>query len=76
MEQLHPSTTRARILIGDDHSIVAEGLRSLLEKKYDVIGMVRDGRELLAEAPKHPPQVIGLDIGMPSLPNGVPIRKV
>ena len=72
MEQLDhdPHTTRARILIADDHSVVAEGLRSLLEKKYKVIGIVRDGRELLTEAPNLNPEVIVLDIGMPLL-NGL-----
>jgi DNA-binding NarL/FixJ family response regulator len=49
---------------------VAEGLRSLVEKKYDVFGIVRDGRELLTEAPKLNQQVIVLDIGMPML-NGL-----
>jgi len=63
-------TTRVRVLIADDHSVVAEGLRSLLEKQYDVIGIVPDGRELLVEAPKLKPQIIVLDIGMPLL-NGL-----
>jgi DNA-binding NarL/FixJ family response regulator len=42
----------------------------LLGKKYDVIGIVPDGRELLAQAPKLKPNVIVLDIGMPLL-NGL-----
>lgn len=60
----------ARVLIADDHSIVAEGLRSLLEKAYEVIGIVSDGRQLLEEAPKHKPDLIVLDISMPFL-NGL-----
>jgi DNA-binding NarL/FixJ family response regulator len=70
MQKCDQSTIRLRVLIADDHSIVAEGLRSLLEKKYDVIGIVPDGRELLAQAPKLKPDVIVLDIGMPLL-NGL-----
>lgn len=70
MQALEQSTVRTRILIADDHSVVAEGIRSLLEKRYDVIGIVRDGRELLVEAPKLNPRVIVLDIGMPLL-NGL-----
>jgi DNA-binding NarL/FixJ family response regulator len=41
-----------------------------LQKSYDVIGIVRDGRELLVEAPKLEPDLIVLDIGMPAL-NGL-----
>ncbi len=70
MQELDRSTNRLRVLIADDHSVVAEGLRSLLEKRYDVIGIVRDGRELLVKAPELKPDVIVLDIGMPLL-NGL-----
>ena len=70
MQDLNRFTIRPRVLIADDHSIVAEGLRSMLEKSCDVVGVVRDGRELLVEAPKLNPDVIVLDIGMPLL-NGL-----
>jgi DNA-binding NarL/FixJ family response regulator len=64
------SGKRLRILIADDHSIVAEGLRSLLEKTCNVVGIVSDGRQLLAAAPGLKPDVIVVDIGMPLL-NGL-----
>jgi len=70
MQELYRSTSRLRVLIADDHSVVAEGLRSLLEKRYDVVGIVGDGRELLVKAPELKPDVIVLDIGMPLL-NGL-----
>jgi len=49
-----------RVLIADDHAVVAEGLCSILQKSCDVIGIVRDGRELLVEAPKLKPDLIVL----------------
>ena len=49
-ETLERSTTRPRVLIADDHSVAAKMLGSLLEKSYEVIGVVQDGRQLLAEA--------------------------
>jgi DNA-binding NarL/FixJ family response regulator len=70
MQELDRSTSRPRVLIADDHSVVAEGLSSLLEKRYDVIGIVRDGRELLVKAPELKPDVVVLDISMPLL-NGL-----
>jgi DNA-binding NarL/FixJ family response regulator len=70
VEDFGGSVTRRRVLIADDHHIVAEGIRSVLEKKCDVVGIVGDGRELLVDAPKLKPDVIVLDIGMPSM-NGL-----
>jgi DNA-binding NarL/FixJ family response regulator len=41
---------RARVLLADDHQIVAEGSRSLLETEFDIIGTVADGRALVEVA--------------------------
>lgn len=65
MESIGGLRIRPRVLIADDHRIVAEGIRSVLEKNFDVVGIVGDGRELLAAASKLKPDVIILDIGMP-----------
>jgi DNA-binding NarL/FixJ family response regulator len=61
---------KPRILIADDHQILAEGLRSLLEPEFEVIGIVCDGREMVAAAKRHRPDLIVADVTMPSL-NGI-----
>jgi DNA-binding NarL/FixJ family response regulator len=61
---------RPRVLIADDHQILAEGVRGLLEPKFEVVGVLADGRELLTAAKKLRPDVIVADVTMPSL-NGI-----
>jgi DNA-binding NarL/FixJ family response regulator len=61
---------RPRVLLADDHTVVAEGLRSLLEPHFEVVGIVSDGRDVVAAANKLAPDVVVLDISMPSL-NGI-----
>ena len=59
-----------KVLLADDHRIVAEGLSRLLEPEFDLVGVVEDGLSLLAAAKKLKPDVIVSDITMPEL-NGV-----
>jgi DNA-binding NarL/FixJ family response regulator len=61
---------KPRVLLADDHRVVAEGLRRLLEPEFDVVGIVSDGRELVAAAKALDPDAIVVDISMPSL-NGI-----
>jgi DNA-binding NarL/FixJ family response regulator len=61
---------RARVLVADDHRILAEGLRSLLEPEFELVDIVEDGRTLVTLAKKLSPDVIVADITMPLL-NGI-----
>jgi DNA-binding NarL/FixJ family response regulator len=61
---------KVKILLADDHRIVLEGLKNLLEADYDVVGMAEDGQSLVKEALRLRPDVIITDITMPSL-NGI-----
>lgn len=62
--------TRPRIMLADDHTSLVEALRKLLERDYDVVATVADGRSLLETAPQVNPEAIVVDIGMP-LMNGL-----
>ena len=60
----------ARILIADDHQLLADACKGLLEPEFAVVGIVVDGRALIDAAFTLKPDVIILDIGMPML-NGL-----
>jgi DNA-binding NarL/FixJ family response regulator len=61
-----------RILLGDDHGIIRQGLRSLLEKEpeMEVVGEAEDGRKALELVRELVPDIVIMDITMPNL-NGV-----
>lgn len=62
---------RARILLADDHDVVLEGVRRILDRpEFEVIGSVRDGWELVQAAQRLRPDVIVTDVSMPGL-NGI-----
>lgn len=62
--------TRPRILLADDHRIVAEGLKGILAAEFDLVGVVEDGQKMLAAAKDLRPDAIVADISMPLL-NGI-----
>jgi DNA-binding NarL/FixJ family response regulator len=61
---------RPRILLADDHVLMAEALQHLLQAEFDVVGTVSDGRALLKAAAELHPELVVVDIGMPLL-NGL-----
>src|SRR5258705_7293141 len=65
-----PVNNRPRVLIADDHNLVAELCKRLLETEFDVIGVVNDGRALVRAAAEWKPDVIVVDVAMPVL-NGL-----
>jgi len=61
---------RPKVMIADDHTLVAEACKKLLEAEYEVVATVSDGRALVRIAATLKPQVIIVDVGMPLL-NGL-----
>ena len=59
--------SRPRVLLADDHRMVAEGLKALLLEQFELVGVVEDGRAMVEAAEKLRPQVIVADISMPTL---------
>jgi DNA-binding NarL/FixJ family response regulator len=64
------TTTRPRLLLADDHTILLDAFKRLLEPQYAVVGTVSDGRALIDAARRLKPDVIVADISMPRL-NGL-----
>ncbi len=63
-------SSRGRVLVADDHKLIAELCQRLLETEFDVVGVVADGLALVRAAEELKPDVIVLDIAMPVL-NGL-----
>jgi DNA-binding NarL/FixJ family response regulator len=67
---------KIRVLLADDHTLVAEGLKSLLKDLFDLVGVVHDGRALLDSAESLRPDVIVTDISMPLLNGLDAVRQI
>jgi DNA-binding NarL/FixJ family response regulator len=61
---------RPRVILADDHTLVLEALKNLIEPEFEVVGTFSDGHSLVESALKLNPNVIVLDIGMPMM-NGL-----
>jgi DNA-binding NarL/FixJ family response regulator len=66
---------RPRLLLADDHPLFLEGVRRLLESKYEVVGTAADGQALITAAQDLQPDIIVVDISMPEM-NGLAAAQV
>jgi DNA-binding NarL/FixJ family response regulator len=65
---------RVRLLLGDDHSLILDGLRAALQQQYEIVGLAKDGRALVQAAERLKPDLVIVDISMPLL-NGFEAAK-
>ena len=67
-----------RILLADDHEVVRAGLRALLEEQsgWEVVAEAVDGRDAVEKATKLKPDVVVIDIAMPSLNGLEAVRQI
>ena len=66
--------SKPRVLLADDHILVSEAFKKLLEPEFEIVGTVADGRSLLQVAQELKPDVAILDLGLPLL-NGMDAGK-
>jgi DNA-binding NarL/FixJ family response regulator len=67
--------SKLRIVIADDHTLMTEGLRRLLEADFEIVGTASTGRQLITLLEKTVADVVVLDIGMPEL-NGIEAARI
>jgi DNA-binding NarL/FixJ family response regulator len=65
-----------RVIIADDHVLVGEGIRRLLQSDFDVVDCVRDGAALVESAERLHPDVVITDVSMPGLDGIDAIRQL
>jgi DNA-binding NarL/FixJ family response regulator len=65
---------KPRLLLGDDHPLILDGIRASLQVQYDIVGLAKDGRALVQSAEQLKPDIVIVDISMPLL-NGFEAAK-
>lgn len=58
---------KLRVLLGDDHALILDGLRAALQPQFEVVGQAQDGKALVQSADRLRPDLVVLDISMPLL---------
>ena len=76
VEEARLDPRKPRVVLADDHAIVAAGLEEILKKSANVVASVRDGRALLAAVTQYHPDVVLTDISMPLLNGLDAIRQI
>ncbi len=74
LQSLVRFSPKKRVLVVDDHILVADGLVRILSADYDVVGISPTGRALLEDIERLPADVVCLDIGMPDM-NGIEVAE-
>ena len=67
---------RPKLLLADDHTMFSQGLQSLLEDEFDLVGAVGDGEALVEAAGRLNPDVIVVDISMPVMNGFDAVRQL
>ncbi|MDE2566176.1 MAG: response regulator, partial [Burkholderiales bacterium] len=67
---------RTRILLADDHPLILEGFRAVLEGEFEVAGLVRNGMELVEAAIRLRPDLILLDMQLPDFDGFEVLRRL
>ena len=67
---------RPKLLLADDHTMFSQGLQSLLEDEFDLVGAVGDGQTLVEAASRLQPDVIVVDISMPVMNGFDAVRQL
>ena len=67
---------RARVLVADDHVIVAQGLGRLLEGEVEIVATANDGQQLVERAREHRPDIIVSDVNMPGMSGLEAMRRL
>ena len=65
-----------RIVLADDHEILLEGLRELLNKTFTVVGCAANGRQLVALTLQHKPEIVVTDINMPEMDGVQAVQQI
>ncbi len=57
---------RHRVLLVEDHTLVAQGLKAMLEPRYDIVGLIHDGAKAVEAVERHRPDLVLLDLNLPN----------